>query len=251
MKLKLDANNNAVLQDGKPVYVKDDGTEIAFDGKQAFEKITQLTGEAAGHRQAKETAEGKLKAFEGITNPAEALKAVETLKNIDQSKLIDAGKVETIKTEAINATKAQYEPVVAERDQLRTQLNNEVIGGAFARSKFISEKGAIPSDMFQAAFGSAFSIDKDGKLVAKDKTGNEIYSPTRAGERADFDEALQVLVNQYPGKDHILKGTGAAGGGAQGGGRGQGGKPTITRAQFEALPIGDRQKALSEKELVD
>lgn len=35
MKLKLDDNGNAVLQDGKPVYVHDDGKEIAFDALQA------------------------------------------------------------------------------------------------------------------------------------------------------------------------------------------------------------------------
>ena len=31
MKLKIDEQGHAVLQDGKPVYVKDDGAEVAFD----------------------------------------------------------------------------------------------------------------------------------------------------------------------------------------------------------------------------
>lgn len=39
MKLKLDTNGAVVLQDGAPVYIKDDGSEIAFDGAKAFAKI--------------------------------------------------------------------------------------------------------------------------------------------------------------------------------------------------------------------
>lgn len=31
MKLKLDENGYVVVQDGKPVYVHDDGKEVAFD----------------------------------------------------------------------------------------------------------------------------------------------------------------------------------------------------------------------------
>ena len=53
MKLKLDENNFAVLQDGKPVYLHDDGREIAFDGAQAFGKIKQLTGENVAYVAAK------------------------------------------------------------------------------------------------------------------------------------------------------------------------------------------------------
>ena len=52
MKLKLDANGNVVLQDGKPVYIKDDGTEIAFDAAGTVATISRLNAEAKGHREA-------------------------------------------------------------------------------------------------------------------------------------------------------------------------------------------------------
>lgn len=68
----------------------------------------------------------------------------------------------------------------------------------------------------QAYFGKAFSIE-EGKVVAKDANGNKLYSAASPGDLAGFDEALEMLVNQYPGKDHILKGSGASGSGAQGG----------------------------------
>lgn len=66
MKLKLDENGNVVVQDGKPVYVYDDGKEVAFDALQATQKIAQLNSEAKAHREAKEAVETKLKAFDGL-----------------------------------------------------------------------------------------------------------------------------------------------------------------------------------------
>ena len=73
MKLKLDEQGNAVLQDGKPVYVHDDGKEVPFDAPGAMAKIASLNAEAKTHREAKEAAEAKLKAFDGIED-AEAAK---------------------------------------------------------------------------------------------------------------------------------------------------------------------------------
>ncbi|VTP69605.1 Uncharacterised protein [Leclercia adecarboxylata] len=45
MKLKLDANGHVVVENGMPVYIHDDGKEIAFDAAQAVSKITSLNGE--------------------------------------------------------------------------------------------------------------------------------------------------------------------------------------------------------------
>jgi hypothetical protein len=59
MRLKLD-NGIAVLQDGKPVYVKDDQTEQAVDVGELLKRIGSLNGEAKGHREAKEAAEAAL-----------------------------------------------------------------------------------------------------------------------------------------------------------------------------------------------
>lgn len=223
MKLKLDTNGAAVLQDGMPVYVKDDGTELAFDGAKAFAKIGQLTGENASHRQRYEGAESKLKAYEGIADPAAAIQALETIKSLDQKKLIDAGEVEKVKTEISKAFQAQLDTANGTASKLEQQLYAEMIGGSFARSKFALDKLAIPPDLVQAYFGKAFSIE-EGKVVAKDANGNKLYSSTNPGEAAGFDEALEMLVNQYPGKDHILKGSGASGGGAPGNGGGGGQK---------------------------
>lgn len=250
MKLKLDEQGHAVLQEGKPVYVHDDGKEVAFDAPAAVSKISALNREAQGHREAKEVAEAKAKAFEGIEDAEAARKALETIKNIDEGKLIAAGKVEEIKAAAAKAaqdqvaaaSKAHAEELTRAKQDLEKitgELYSEKIGGSFTRSKLIGEKFGIPADLVQARFGQHFKIE-EGKVVAYDSAGNKIFSRARPGEVADFEEALETIVDQYPYRDSILKSSGANGGGAPNGGGGAGGKKSLTRTAFDALSPADK-----------
>lgn len=223
----------AVVQDGKPVYI-DAGKEIAFDAVGTRDTITRLNGEAKGHRERAEAAETSLKKFEGITDPAAAITAMATVKNLDDKKLIDAGQVDTIKAEAIKAVEEKYAPVVAERDRLTAELHGEKIGGAFARSKTIADKFAIPADLVQARFGQNFKLE-DGKVVAYDQTGNKLFSKANPGNLADFDEALDLIVDAYPYKDSILKGQIKPGGGANNGGPGGGGPDLSALSPVERM----------------
>ncbi|OIN44520.1 DUF6651 domain-containing protein [Pseudomonas costantinii] len=234
MKLKIDEEGHVVVVDGKPVYVSDDGKDVAFDAQGTVATISRLNAEAKTNRERAEGAEGALKAFEGIADPAEARKALETIKNFDAKKLVDAGEVEKVRAEAIKAVEEKYAPIVAERDSLNAALVTEKVGGSFDRSKFITDKLAIPSDLVRARFGEQFKVE-DGKVVAYDKTGNKLFSRSNPGEIANFDEALELLVDSYPYRDQILKSSGASGGGASGGAA-TGGAQKLSRAQFEALP---------------
>ena len=231
MKLKLDADGQVVVQDGKPIYVHDDGKEVAFDAPATVATITRLNGEAKGHRERAEAAESALKPFKeaGIEDAAAAAKALGIVSNLDAKKLVDAGEVEKVREEAIKAIKAQYEPVLAERDALKESLYAEKIGGAFSRSKLIADKFAIPADLVQARFGGQFKIE-EGKTVAYDQSGNKLYSRANPGELADFEEALEIIVDAYPYKENILKGSGASGGGA--GESGGGGKQPTNKGNF-------------------
>lgn len=217
MKLKLDENGNAVLQDGKPVYVHDDGKEVAFDAPGTVAAITRLNSEAKGHRERAENAEKAVKAFEGIDDPAAAKKALATVANLDAKTLVDAGEIEKVKAEISKAFQLQLDEVTGKAQTFEQQLYAEKIGGSFSRSKFIADKLAVPADMVQATFGQNLKVE-DGKVVAYDAQGQKIFSRARPGELADFDEAIETLVSQYPHRDHILKSSGANGGGAQNGG---------------------------------
>lgn len=235
MKLKTfthDGKTYAEIQDGKPVYITDDGKEVAFDAPGTSATISRLNAEAKGHREAKEAAEAALKVFEGLDATA-AKDALAKIKNLDDKKLIDSGEVEKVKAEAIKATEEKYAPVVEENKSLKGLLDNEMIGGAFSRSKFAADKLAIPSDFVQARFGANFRRE-DGKVVGYDQAGNKLYSKARPGELADFDEALELLVDAYPQKASILKGNGHSGGGGKPG-NGQPGTKTITRAEYDQL----------------
>ena len=74
MKLKLDDKGSVVVQDGKPVYVADDGKEVVFDYPATLQTISRLNGEAKSHRERAEAAEAKYRPFEGIKDAEKAAK---------------------------------------------------------------------------------------------------------------------------------------------------------------------------------
>lgn len=228
-----------VNEQGQPLYIHDDGKEVAHDAPQTVATISRLNGEARTNRERYEAAETSLKAFEGIEDPTAAKKALETLKNFDDKKLVDAGEIEKVKAEAIKAVEDKYAPIVQERDAFQSQLHNELIGGGFARSKFIQDNIAVPVDMIQATFGKSFQIE-GGKVVAVGADGQKIYSRARPGEVADFDEALETLVGGYQHKDSILNGNRSGGGGFQNNG---GQNSGLKRGDMTAKDKSDYLKA--------
>ncbi|MCA4286808.1 hypothetical protein LDY35_18895, partial [Acinetobacter baumannii] len=121
MKLKtvtIDGKVYAEVDGDKPIYIHDDGKEMPHDAPHSVATIARLNNEAKTHREAKEAAEKALKAFEGIEDPAAAKKALQTIQNLDDKKLVDAGEVEKVKAEAIKAVEEKYAPIVAQRDAL-------------------------------------------------------------------------------------------------------------------------------------
>lgn len=238
MPWKMDGEHIA-MTDGKPVWVHPDGKEAPFDAEAALSKITSLNGESAARKTELREAMDKLKVLDGVENPGEfvsqARKAMETVKGLSDKQLIDAGEADKVKEEIKRAMQAEIdkrESALAEKDAM---LTREMIGGRFARSKFIGEKLNIPPDLVEARFGGAFKIE-EGKVTAYDHTGNKIYSREKPGEVADFDEAMAALVENYPHKASILKGSDASGGGSSGGSSGapSGGK-SMNRNQFASL----------------
>ncbi len=228
-----------VNEQGLPLYIHDDGKEVAHDAPQTVATISRLNGEARTNRERYEAAENSLKAFDGLDDPNAAKKALETLKNFDDKKLVDAGEIEKVKAEAIKAVEDKYAPIVQERDAFQSQLHNELIGGGFSRSKFIQDNIAVPVDMIQATFGKSFQIE-GGKVVAVGADGQKIYSRARPGEVADFDEALETLVGGYQHKDSILKGNQSGGGGFQNNG---GQNSGLKRGDMTAKDKSDYLKA--------
>ena len=108
MKLKLDDNGNAVLQEGIPVWVADDGKEIPYNVPDLVGKLSAVNAESAGRRKELDDLNAKFKLFEGL-DPEKAKAALETVANLEAGKLIDAGKVEEFKAQVDQGWKVKLE----------------------------------------------------------------------------------------------------------------------------------------------
>lgn len=232
MPWKMDGDKIAI-ESGNPVWVHDDGKEVSIDGGHVTQKIVDLTKENSKFRSQAREAQEKLEAFDGLDVEA-ARKALNTVKNLDDKKLIDAGEVERIKSEIAKAKDEQYKPVVEELKTTKEMSYRKDLEMAFATSELVSKKLIVPRDMVQKTFGDRFKHE-DGKLVAYDETGNKIYSREKPGELAGFDEALTTLIDRYPHKASILADSGHTGGGAIGGGGGGGTGRTMKVSDFNNL----------------
>jgi len=241
MKLKtiaIEGVEHGVIQDGKPVYINDDGKETTYDPVAMHTTISRLNNESKTHREAKETLEEAAKAFKDL-DPVAAQKALDVVKNLDDKKLIDAGEVERVIGEKTAAFKKELEASKEETETLRSQYNTGKINTAFASSDYIKEKLAVPSDMAQATFGKHF-IFKEDVMTPVDINGAVIYSDSNPGDIATFDEAMEKVVKTYAHRDSILKGSGHNGSGAET--PGEGGKRSVTRKQFEGMSALEQQK---------
>ncbi len=225
---KMDGDKVA-LKDGNPVFLDPTGNEMVI----GLDTISKLNNENKQHRLEKETLATKLKDFEGL-DPKAAREAFDKLSKIDQKKLIDAGEVDKVREEIGKSYSAQ----ISEKDKvietLTGRIKNMMLDGAFNGSEFLRNNIAIPLDFIRAAFGGNFTIEND-KITAKDKDGNVLYSRKKAGEVADFEEAIQMLVDMHPQKDTFIK-TNTGGGTGSNGGGGNPRARTMRRADFEKLP---------------
>lgn len=245
MKLKLDENGNAVIKDGKPVYVHNDGQEVAFDAPAAMAKIGELNNEAKTHRLAAKDATEKLKAFEGITDPGAAIKALQFAQSMEGKKAMDDESIKNLISSAVKPIQDEldvYKTKLSEKDAhiYKLEVSNRFSSSAFLKDKTIF--GETP-DIAEAYFGRHFKIE-GGKVVATDANGNQLYSRVRPGEPADFEEAVAILVDTHPKKDHMLKAMGASGSGAQGtADKGTKEKSSVLkRTEFDKLSPADRSE---------
>lgn len=280
MKLKIDENGNAVLQDGKPVYTTEDGKDFVADVPAMHTKTLELKSEAKRNREKHEAANAQVAAYqdafpdmdmEAVTTwKATADEALVTVKNLGDKELLDAGKVEEIKKDMQDAhdknlTKVKDQFATKETtyiDQLAgkdVRIFDLMVGNAFASSKFFSGTEAnppltqLPPDAALALFGPNFKVKENkgsGELeIVGYYKGDEILStqPDMVGELAPVEEALQHLIDKYPSKDRIMQKpkTGSGAGGGQGGGGGAGGDDLEALQQQHAQAVKDNNGRLA------
>lgn len=272
MKIKLDDNENAVLQDGKPVYVLEDGKEFIADVPSMHENILKFKGEEKKTRQTIKQLNDKLAPFAEIEDvptwfETVATPAIATVKNLDDKTLVDAGKVEQVKREVKEAyegqlsqikttlkeTEATHGDALAGKDRI---IHNLTIGNEFANDPHFNGPDKLTTlfpDLAKSYYGHHFKVvpvegQPDKVTVVGYLNGNEILSrlPDTIGEPAKFNEAIGVIIAQDPRRDEIMaaghSGSGAGGGG--GGGAGGGSEvEKLEKAYAKAIEAGDGREA--------
>jgi hypothetical protein len=275
MKIKTDDSGNPIFQDGKPVYVMDDGQEFIADVPSMYKKTIELKGESKRFREKADSSNRSLSAFQQLfgdtsidelsTWKKQADEALITVQNLDEKQLLDAGKVEEIKQSMkegheknLSQVKTQYETekkkLVDEMTRKDDQIFKLMIGNAFSNSKYFAGKEPLtilPADAALALFGNNFKIEKDknGELAPVGYyNGAEILSsnPETVGEVATVEEAIGFLLEKYPNKERIMP-SGKPGSGAGGGQGSFSGGDELSKVQAsyqEALKSGDGKAAI-------
>lgn len=251
MAWKMDGESIAV-KDGHPVWIYDDGKESPFNAESALKSIKDVTAESISRKEKIREFETKFQPFVGIEDGADfitkATAALETVKNLDGKKMIDAGEVETLKASvaatykekivgmenAFSTKEKEYQDAISSKD---SNISNLLIKGAIGRANFIEERTVLTPSIAYDVFKANFKIeeqDGEAKAVATRKDGTKIMSLKDPGSYAGINEALETLVSEHPDKDRLLKGI-DGGGGTPPNGRIHTTGKTITRQQFDSF----------------
>lgn len=236
-KLKTTDDGNAVLKDGLPLFVDDNGSENAIDPNQLHGKILDLNSESKKRREENKALREKLTLFEGVEDLAayrqQADEAIKTVQNLKDKDLVKAGEVDKLKSDMKLGFEDQMKKLKEQFGQRENELNTHLsakdaairklmVSNRFATSSLFSgeePKTTLPPDIAETYFGRYFEVKAENgnlQLLAKDDSGEVIMSRQRLGDPADFEEAIQMIFDKYPGRDKLLRtppgGSGGAGG---------------------------------------
>ena len=198
-----EAGNIKIGAKGKPLVKGTDGKEFEIDAIGASDRITTLNSESAKYRKEATDAKKDLEAFTGIEDPAAALAAIQTVASMGDKQKVE---LDTLKGTINDAWKVKETAWGVEKQTLNNNLFEATTGSKFATSEVI-KKTVLTPDIAAKFFGHHFNPDG----TAQFEEGMPLYSIENPGEMANFDEAMTQIINAYPGKDSILKGSGADG----------------------------------------
>jgi hypothetical protein len=272
MKIKLDENGTAVLQDGNPVYVQDDGSDMVVNPDQLFSKIKELNSESKTRRLEINSLKEKFGVFSGIENledwKQKADQAISLANDLDNSKLIKAGEVSDLKNKLRSEFEADKQNLISQFSEAKKEFDSNIkekedaifnlmVGNKFATSDYFNgspdSKTILPADIAMSYFSKHFSVEKDLKgnlrFVGKDHNGNNINGLD--GEPASFEVAIKKIIDESPLKTQIMRAPGGSGSGSLGGSSdGSSGRDDFSRIKKkyeDAVSSGDTLSAINLK----
>jgi len=256
---------------GHPIVIDDadDNKEFGIRAIDLYSKIPALQAEAKESREEKQKLQKilepfgeqdptefvtKLAAF-GDIEPEAAKTALQTVANLEQLDKDKNVEIERVKEGVAKSYKAKIKDIDTAHDQKMSVaqgslkqkdlvIRNLLIKGAFDRSEFIRDQTVLTSDIAYDSFGKFFQIEEDGdavKVFALNRSGEKIFSRANPGEYAPPEEAIELIINEYPQKDSIMR--------SSSGGSGAGGNTKMTsskRARADALKKMNPAERLNE-----
>lgn len=243
---QTDDKHMALDTNGNPVFVLDTGEEKSVDYPAMIKALSIANREAAERKAALREAEDRLKVFDGIEDVpdfiAKAKRNAETVAALGEKEKDAEEAARARVAAAIAPLEKQLAELKAEKDRITGDYHASVIRAQFGLSRFVADELADRA-MAEELFARHFSVDNDGKLVAKDAAGNVIYDENGP---AGFDAAMRKIVAQSPYADFVRKGSRATGSGSQGGSSGQANGKVVSRAEFDRMPPAERAKFFRE-----
>ena len=270
MKYKLAEDGKSVLigENGHPIVIQDDETEIELRATELFQtKIPALNAESKQHRQDKEKFE---KLFNDLTAgldgvDLEAAKAaIETVKGYESKDLITAEKANKAKAELEKILKDQNVLLKEEYATKSEGFNNTINGlngtirklmvsGKFPGSKAL--KGTIfehSPEAAEALFGNNFKIEGDDVIGYLDDIKIMDPDPNQIDKAANFHDSLSHMINRHDNaKNYKMAGSGANDGDTAPFAKSPKGAITVTREQMKDLNFYNKVTEQATKEGVE
>ena len=186
--------------EGKPIWINDDKSEIGVDYGRVYNSVITNMNENKTRREANEAL--TIKNLELTTELAK-------LKDVKPNDKTDNKELQVHFENKLTQMKETFDSELIKK---QNELEGLLVGNKFASSKFIKDKTILPSDLFQLKFGNRFEV-VNGQVQAVGADGNALMSKKSIGELAGFEEAIELIVDNYEYRDQILKGTTQSGGG--------------------------------------
>ena len=234
-------NDQIVLEDGNPVWIAEDNKEIAFDFNQTSKRIAELNEEAKNHRlKAKEYADKLATYTDAGIDIEKAKKAIETVQNLDDKKLVDAKQVDVLKSQwaaDMEKTRQQWaekekrlsEALEKEMRDRQEQIKRQHFSDS-AQNGYLKNTVLTP-DVAYKIWGDKFKVENDNIIPMLNET-TPLPSSDPLKPHANFNEALERMFENYEYKNNYLKSP-APGSGSSG--NAAGGKSAITLSRADAL----------------
>jgi len=227
-------NNQVVLKDGNPVWIAEDNKEIAFDFNQTSKRIAELNEEAKNHRlKAKEYAD-RLATYADL-DIEKAKKAMETVQNLDDKKLVDAKQIDVLKSQwaaDMEKTRQQWadekkrlsEALEKEMRDRQEQIKRQHFTDS-AQNGFLKNTVLTP-DVAYKIWGDKFKVENNQIIPMLNET-TPLPSSDPLKPHADFNEAVGRMFENYEYKANYLKSP-APGSGSHGNTGGSAGVITLS-----------------------